>query len=79
MSICVYTAFDRVIHLVKPLPKEKIAEGMEIIQEMSLDDLLDFCIENDCFDEVHKDIIHSFIDTSLLIVKLVPMRIISDL
>lgn len=47
--ICRVTCFDRVMHLVKPLPKEKFKEAIEVIQENSFEDFLDFCVENNCF------------------------------
>ena len=46
---CKVTCFERVMHLVKPLPEEKLKDAVEIIQEYSFQDLLDFCVENDCF------------------------------
>jgi hypothetical protein len=48
---CKVTCFERVMHLVKPLPEEKFAEAVEIIEENSFQDFLDFCVENDCFTE----------------------------
>lgn len=48
---CKFTCFDRVMHLVKPLPKEKLKEAYEIICDYSLIDLLDFCVECGCFTE----------------------------
>ena len=47
--VCTVTCFDRVMHLVKPLPKEKFKEAIEVIQENSFEDFLDFCVENNCF------------------------------
>lgn len=49
---CKVTCFERVMHLVKPLPEEKHKEVVEIIQENSFQDFLDFCVENGCFDEM---------------------------
>lgn len=46
---CKYTCFDRVMHLVKELPKEKFKEAVEIIREYSFMDFLEFCVENNCF------------------------------
>lgn len=46
---CNVTCFERVMHLVKELPKDKLKEGCEIIQEYGLNDLLDFGVENNCF------------------------------
>jgi hypothetical protein len=48
---CKVTCFERVMNLVKPLPEEKFAEAVKIIQEDSFQDFLDFCVENDCFTE----------------------------
>ena len=41
---CKYTAYDRIIHITEKLPKDKISEAIEIIQEDSFQDLLDFCV-----------------------------------
>ena len=49
---CKVTCFDRVMNLVMPLPKDKHKEAVEIIQEWSFQDFLDFCIENGCFTEM---------------------------
>lgn len=49
---CKVTCFERVMHLVKPLPEEKHKEAVEIIQENSFQDFLEFCIENNCFDKM---------------------------
>ena len=46
---CNFTCFDRVLHLVKPLPKEALEEACDIIQNYSLIDLFDFGIEHNCF------------------------------
>ena len=46
---CKYTAYDRIIHITENLPKDKISEAIEIIQEDSFQDLLDFCVEQNCF------------------------------
>lgn len=46
---CKVTCFDRVIHLVKELPKNKLKEAVEIIQEYSFEDFLEFCVDNNCF------------------------------
>lgn len=48
---CKVTCFDRVMHLVNKLPKDKHKEAVEIIQEYNLIDFLDFCVENNCFTE----------------------------
>ena len=47
---CRVTCFDRVMHLVQPLSQDKLEEAVEIIQEYSFGEFLDFCVENDCFD-----------------------------
>lgn len=46
---CKVTCFERVMHLVKPLPEDKLKEAVEIIQEDSFQGFLDFCVENGCF------------------------------
>ena len=46
---CKVTCFERVMYLVKPLPEDKLKEAVEIIQEDSFQDFLDFCVENGCF------------------------------
>ena len=48
---CKVTCFDRVMHLIKELPKDKYKEAVETIQEYSFIDFLDFCVENNCFTE----------------------------
>ena len=48
---CKVTCFERVMHLVGELPKNKLKEGVEVIQEYSFQDFLDFCVENGCFTE----------------------------
>lgn len=48
---CKVTCFERVMHLVKPIPEEKLEEAVEIIVDNSFQDFLDFCVENDCFTE----------------------------
>ena len=37
---CKYTAYDRIIHITEKLPKDKISEAIEIIQEDSFQDFL---------------------------------------
>ena len=49
MATCSYTCFDRVLHQVNELPKDKLNEAYEIITDYSLSDLLDFGVENECF------------------------------
>lgn len=58
---CRYTCFDRVIYLIRKLPEEKLKEVVTIIQELSLEDFLDFCVENNCFSEEQKSTIFDFI------------------
>lgn len=48
---CKVTCFERVMNLVKPLPEEKLKEAVEIMEDNSFQDFLDFCVENDCFTE----------------------------
>ena len=54
---CEITCFDRVMNLVKELPEDKYKEAVEIIQEYSFQDFLDFCIENKCFTEMQSFIL----------------------
>lgn len=49
---CKVTCFERVMNLVMPLPKDKHKEAVEIIQDYSFQDFLDFCVENGCFTEI---------------------------
>lgn len=59
---CPYTCFDRVIYSIKKLPKRKIKKAIEIIlEDFSLEDFLDFCVENNCFTENQKLTIFDFI------------------
>ena len=46
---CRVTCFDRVTHLVQPLPNDKLEEAVEVIQECDFVEFLDFCVENNCF------------------------------
>lgn len=55
---CKYTCFDRVMHLVKPLPKDCYEEAIEIIHEYSFQDFLDFCIEHSCFTKAQSDTLY---------------------
>lgn len=48
---CKVTCFDRIMHLVKELPKDKYKEAVEIIYKDSFIDFLDFCVANNCFTE----------------------------
>lgn len=55
---CKITCFERVMNLVKELPKDKFQEAVEIIQEYSFQELLDFCVENNCFTESQSNTIY---------------------
>lgn len=46
---CKVTCFERVMHLVEPLPKDKLKEAYEITIENTFNDFLDFCVECNCF------------------------------
>ena len=59
--ICKYTAFDMVIFLTKPLPKSKVKEASDILQANSLSDLLDYCVENGCFNKEQAVVMEAFI------------------
>ena len=61
-----YTAYDRIIHITEKLPKDKISEAIEIIQEDSFQDLLDFCVEQNCFTQAQAITLYDFMN---LIVK----------
>lgn len=57
-----YTTFDRIIHTLTPLPEEKLKDAVEIIQNGSLQTLLDFCVSNGCLTQEQATIIfHSMI------------------
>lgn len=49
---CKVTCFERVLHFVEPLPKEKIRDAISITQEYSLRDFLNFLVENNCCSEL---------------------------
>lgn len=49
---CKVTCFERVMHMITPLPESSYEEAVEIIQECSFEDFLNFCIENYCFTEM---------------------------
>lgn len=49
---CKVTCFERVMHLVKPLPEEKFAEAVKIMQNYTFSDFLDFCVDNNCFTKI---------------------------
>ena len=55
---CKVTCFDRVMHLVRPLPEKKFYEAVEIIQEYNFQDFLDFCVENGCFTEMQSNTLY---------------------
>lgn len=55
---CTVTCFERVLNLVKPLPDNKIQEGLEIIREYSFQELLDFGVENGCFTEAQSSTLY---------------------
>ena len=61
MNTCTYTSFDRMIYLTEPLPKSKIKEGSEILQNDRLCDLLNFCVESGCFTKENAAIADAFI------------------
>ena len=46
---CNVTCFERVMHLVKELPKEKYNEAIESAREDCFEEFLDFCVDNGCF------------------------------
>ena len=58
---CKYTCFDRVIHLTKKLPEEKLREAYEITIEDGLVEFLDFCVEHNCFSKEQSDVLYYFI------------------
>ena len=55
-----YTAYDRIIHITEKLSKDKISEAIEIIQEDSFQDLLDFCVEQNCFTQAQATTLYDF-------------------
>lgn len=55
---CKVTCFDRVMHLVKELPKDKHKDAVEIIQEYSFIDFLEFCVDNGCFTQEQSDTLY---------------------
>ena len=61
-----YTAYDRIIHITEKLPKDKISEAIEIIQEDSFQDLLDFCVEQNCFTQAQAITLYDFDRQKLL-------------
>ena len=46
---CTVTCFDRVLHLVRELPKEKLQEAVEVVQEYSFYETLEYFAECGCF------------------------------
>jgi len=46
---CPVTCFERVMHLVQPLPKSKLPEAYEIACDYCFEEFLEFCVENGCF------------------------------
>ena len=46
---CKVTCFDRVMYLIKELPKGKHEEAVEIITGYSFEEFLNFCVNNGCF------------------------------
>ena len=55
---CKITCFERVLHYVKPLPKEKINDAIEIALEYTFRDFLDFLVENKCCTEMAIETLH---------------------
>lgn len=58
---CKYTAFDRIINITKKLPENRVDEAIQIIQEYSLIEFLDFCVENKCFTKEQSTTLYDFI------------------
>lgn len=56
--LCTVTCFDRVLNLVKPLPKDKLKEAVEIATEYSFQDMIDFGVENNCYTELQGNTIY---------------------
>ena len=46
---CKVTCFDRVMHLVTELPKDKHEDAVELINNYGLIEFLEFCVDNGCF------------------------------
>lgn len=55
---CKISCFDRVMHLVKGLPKGKVKEAVQITTEYSFQDFLEFCVENGCFSKEQSDVLY---------------------
>ena len=60
---CNVTCFERVMHMVKPLSEDKHKEAVGIIQELSFDDFLYFCVENNSFIKTKSSILYDGIAT----------------
>lgn len=58
---CKITCFDRVIHLTKKLPQNKLQEAVEIVTEYNFIDFLDFCRECGCYTKSQEDVLYDFI------------------
>ena len=58
---CSFTSFDKIIHLTKKLPEDKLKEACNLIAFYSLVSLLDFCVANECFTKEQSTVLHSFI------------------
>lgn len=55
---CNITCFERTIHKIKPLPKNKIREACELIAEGYLQHILDFGIYYGCFSQLESYTLH---------------------
>lgn len=58
---CPYTSFDVAIHNVILLPKNKLKDAVEVFQEYSLGEFINFCTENGCHSELDGYTIYDFI------------------
>ena len=58
---CKFTCFDRVIYLIKKLPESKLKEAYEITLDYGLRELMEFCVDNDCFNERQSDVLYCHI------------------
>lgn len=58
---CKITCFDRIIHLTNKLPQNKLKEAVNIIQEYSFIDFLEFCAECGCYTKEQADVLYYFI------------------
>lgn len=50
-----YTMFNRIIHFTKKLSNAKKEQGTEIARCQTVLELLDFCVENQCFSQKAKE------------------------